>query len=193
MARLTLGADEVGLGCLAGPVVAAAVVLPSNKSPIEGLVDSKSISHNRRVQLYRVILEEAPFWAIALSGVPLINRHGIARCHKDCIRAAVLMCREEYPEAEIILDGDRPIHELGHHTCIVKADTKIPSVSAASIIAKVHRDELMVKLASRYPRYDWENNKGYGTAKHLTALADHGVTKHHRKDYAPVRRLLERK
>ena len=190
MARLVIGADEVGLGAVLGPVVAAAVVLPS-KSPIEGLGDSKKIAHNRRVQLARTIMTEAPFWAITLSGVPLINKHGIARCHRDCMRVAVLVCREEYPEAEIILDGDRPIHELGHHRCIVKADTKIAAVSAASIIAKVHRDELVVRLASKYPRYDLENNKGYGTAKHLKALKEHGVTKHHRKDYAPVRRLIE--
>lgn len=189
MTGYLVGVDEVGLGCLAGPVVAAAVVLP-NKSPIEGLADSKKLSHSRRVALSDLILAEAPHWAIALSGVVLIDKHGIRRCHHDCIRAAVRMCRLLYPDSEVILDGNVPVHKLGHHRCVVKGDEKIPAVSAASIIAKVYRDDLMVKLARRYPRYDWENNKGYGTKTHLAALEKYGVTKHHRKSYAPVRRLL---
>lgn len=187
---LIIGVDEVGLGCLAGPVVVAAVVFPEKKSPIDGLADSKALTHNRRVDLSKKILEEAPFWSIAISGVPLINRHGIAVCHRDCIRAAVHTCRQEYPECEVVLDGNRPVHQLGHHRCIVKADTSIPAVSAASIIAKVYRDGIMVKMARRYPRYGWESNKGYGTKVHIDALERYGVTKHHRKAYAPIRRLL---
>ena len=190
MAKLIVGVDEVGLGCLAGPVVVAAVVFPEKKSPIDGLADSKALTHNRRSDLSSQIVDVAPFWAIALSGVPLINKHGIARCHRDCIQAAVHLCRQEYPDCEVILDGNKPVHQLGHHRCVVKADTKIPAVSAASIIAKVYRDNLMVKLARLYPRYDWENNKGYGTKAHVNALERYGVTKHHRRAYAPIRQLL---
>ena len=190
MSVAVIGVDEVGLGCLAGPVVAAAVVL---EGTIDGLADSKKLSHNKRVVLAAQIRKEALYWAIAQSSAKFINKTNIARCHKDCIRAAVRIVRCYYPDEELILDGDVFVKGIGDHKPIVKADGKIPSVSAASIIAKVHRDTLMVEMAANYPRYGWERNKGYGSKEHLDALEEYGVTDQHRKAYAPVRRALVRR
>jgi len=188
--RVSIGIDEVGVGALAGGVVAAVVVLDK---PIVGLRDSKKLSANRRATLAAKIQSTALYWAIAQSGAKLINRHGIARCHKDCIRAVATMVRQIYPDEEIILDGNTSVTGIGNHKPIVKADETVPAVSAASIIAKVHRDNFMIKLAESFPRYGWERNKGYGTQEHLQALETHGVTEQHRKGYKPVREVLLRR
>lgn len=187
---MQIGIDECGIGCLAGPVVAGAVVLGE---PISGLRDSKKLSSNRRVTLAAKILSSAQYWAIAQSSAKLINRNGIARCHKDCIRAVARMVRQLYPDEEIILDGNSSVTGIGRHKPIVKADATVPAVSAASIIAKVHRDNFMVKLAESFPRYGWERNKGYGTQEHIQALETYGVTEQHRRAYKPVREALLRR
>lgn len=188
--KVLIGIDECGIGCLAGPVVVGAVVLGE---PISGLRDSKKLSQNRRATLAAKIQSSALYWAIAQSGIKLINRHGIARCHKDCIRAVAKMVRQLYPDEEIILDGNTSVTGIGRHKPIVKADDTVPAVSAASIIAKVHRDNLMIKLAESFPRYGWERNKGYGTQEHIQAMEIHGVTEHHRRAYKPVREALLRR
>lgn len=187
MPDLVIGVDEVGLGSLAGPVVVAAVVLGE---PIDGVTDSKKLTPNRRLSLSHVIKEKVPYWVIAQSDASSINRYGIAPCHKACIRAVVKIARCYHPSEEVILDGNTWIPGIGKHTLIVKADSSVPAVAAASIVAKVYRDDLMTKLASEHPRYGWERNKGYGTQEHIAALEEHGVTAHHRKKYAPVRRIL---
>lgn len=198
MSDVVIGVDEVGLGSIAGPVVAAAVVFPdlgeSNsgrvKSPIEGLNDSKKLTHNRRVFLCSKIVDECEYWVIAQSNAPNINRHGIVRCHQACIKAVVRISRQFHDKAKVILDGNTWVPGMGDHTPIVGADSKIPAVSAASIIAKVYRDNLMVNMATGHPRYKWENNKGYGTQEHIAALERYGITPQHRRKYAPVRRVL---
>lgn len=187
--KIFIGIDEVGLGSLAGPIVAAAVVL---MDPIGGLRDSKKISENRRLAIAAEIKEKTPYWAIVHSSAKLINRYGISRCHKDCIRAVARIVRSQYPDEEIILDGNTYVDGVKNHTPIVKADETVPAVSAASIIAKVHRDSYMIKLAETFPRYGWERNKGYGTQEHIKALEIHGVTDQHRRAYKPVREALIR-
>ena len=199
MSDFMIGIDEVGLGSLAGPVVAAAVVFPwtgvSNsgqlKSPVEGLNDSKKLTDNRRRVLRKLIMEEAPYWAISVADIELINKYGIKRCHHDCMGAVAKLCREHYPEAHITIDGVQPIKGVRNCKCEVRADGRVPTVSAASIIAKVFRDDLMIKLSSKHPRYAWASNKGYGSPEHMAALKRYGVTPYHRRHYAPVRRLID--
>lgn len=189
MSVAVIGVDEVGLGALSGPVVAAAVVL----NELDGLKDSKKLTEKSRILLSGKIMEAAPYWVIAQSNARTINRYGIAPCHMACIEAVVKIARRFHPDEEIIVDGNTSIIGIGEHTTMVKADETVPAVSAASIIAKVYRDNLMIDLAAEYPRYGWERNKGYGTQEHLRALDEHGVTKQHRKAYKPVRRALLRR
>lgn len=183
---IVIGIDEVGLGCIAGPVVVAAVVLDE----LPGVTDSKKLTSNRRLALDIEIREKAPYWIIVRSDIEFINRYGIGPCHKSCIRTVAHLARHLYPHEEVILDGNLYIKGIGPHTPMVKADLKVPAVGAASIIAKVYRDNLMTDMAANYPRYGWERNKGYPTQEHVEALEKYGVTAQHRKKYAPVRRIL---
>lgn len=184
---MIIGIDEAGIGALAGSVVVAAVILDE---PIYGLRDSKKISENRRFELAREIKQKAKYWIITGSNAKRINKEGISRCHKACIASVGNIAKALFPEARIILDGNTPVSWLNEHETMVKADDKIPEVSAASILAKTHRDELMYKLAERYPRYGWDRNKGYGTQEHLRALDKYGVTREHRRYYDPVRKAI---
>lgn len=191
--KLIIGADEVGLGSIAGPVVTAAVVLPPDLE-LHGLRDSKKVTPSDREWLSGQIKEQALGWVIAGSSSKLIDKNGIAVCRWYCMAMCVCECLEKFPDAQIIVDGNKPIPGVPRELqkAIVKADDKFPAVSAASVIAKVHRDHMMVKLWERYPVYDWKKNAGYGTKAHMTALHKYGVSPHHRRSYAPVRQQLER-
>jgi len=191
---LIIGVDEVGLGCIAGPVVTAAVVLPS-KLKIPGVKDSKKIKlEGERQRLSINIKEQAEFWCIAISSVDHINEAGIKRCQMACLRGCALLCLELFPDARVIVDGKDTIPGVPwkKQKAIIKADDKFQAVSAASIIAKVHRDRIMVDLWCDYPHYDWKKNAGYPTAAHKTALNKFGVSPLHRRDYKPVRKLLQK-
>lgn len=189
--RHIIGADEVGLGALAGPVVVAAVVLaPDKKFP--GLKDSKKMSPSDREWLAGIIKEEAEGWVIAGAHSKLIDRFGISPCRWFCMAMCVNECLKRFHGGRVIVDGNQPIAgiPLDLQEAVVKADDKFQAVSAASVIAKVHRDHMMVKLWQQYPHYDWKKNVGYGTKAHMTALHKYGVSPHHRCSYKPVAEQL---
>ena len=185
--RFVVGIDEVGRGPLAGPVVAAAVGFPQG-AEIPPVNDSKKLSEEKREALDAAI-RAVPGVRIAIAEVPVeeIDRINILRAtHLAMKRAA-----EEIPEADYILVDGLPVPGLPKESCnIIKGDAKSASIAAASIIAKVYRDRLMVELDKEYPGYGLAENKGYGTAWHLQALKKLGVTPVHRKSFAPVRDIL---
>ena len=175
------GCDEAGRGCLAGPVFAAAVILPDNFSD-ELLNDSKQLSEKQRAGLRPVIEREALAWAVAS-----VDNHEIDKI--NILNASILAMHRALdqltlrPEA-VIVDGNRfkPYHELPY-TTVVKGDGKYLSIAAASILAKTYRDDYMDALAQEYPQYDWLSNKGYPTQKHRTAIKIHGITPYHRRSF----------
>ena len=181
------GVDEVGRGPLAGPVVAAAVVLPPGTRNIRGLNDSKVLSHEQREALFPVIRRTAAAIAVAAASVHEIDRINIRQASILAMRRALLRLPQR-PE-HILVDG-LAIPELGmEHEAIVDGDARCQSIAAASVIAKVIRDRLMDRLASHHPGYAWESNKGYCTDAHVFALAALGATAHHRKSFEPVAQL----
>lgn len=175
------GCDEAGRGCLAGPVVASAVILPPEfKHKL--LNDSKQLSHKQRQLLEPIIKEKALSWAIGVVSPQEIDEINI-------LNASFLAMHRAIDQLEgdidlLIIDGNRfkPYKNI-KHLCIIKGDSKFASIAAASVLAKNYRDELMVNLDSIFPQYDWKNNKGYPTAKHRKAIHQVGVSQHHRKSY----------
>ena len=185
---LICGVDEAGRGPLAGPVYAAAVILDP-AWPIAGLADSKLLSASRRLQLAAQIRAHALAWAIASASVAEIDAINILQASLLAMRRAVELLRVA-PD-EVLVDG-KQCPSIGYPvTAIVKGDSKIPAISAASILAKTARDAEMLRLHQLYPHYGLDRHKGYPTAAHLAALQRHGVIEIHRRSYAPIRRLLE--
>ena len=184
------GVDEVWRGCLAGPVVAAAVIVSPELKPVSGVRDSKKLSPRRRLLLYGQIRSAGHHIALGAATVAEIEQHNIlVATHIAMARALEKL---EYYD-HILVDGS-PIRDgrLGEHTAIVGGDDSSYSIACASIVAKVVRDYLMRRLARSYPGYGWETNAGYGTRVHLAGLQQHGVTPHHRQTFAPVRARLQR-
>ncbi len=181
------GVDEVGRGPLAGPVIAAAVILDPER-PIEGLKDSKKLSEKRREQLAEVIREHALAWAIGRAEVDEIDRLNILQASLLAMRRAVegLPLRAEHA----LVDGNRCPELPCSVEAIVGGDNTVPVISAASILAKVVRDREMVELDQIYPGYGLAKHKGYPTKLHLEALKDLGVTEIHRRSFGPVKKLL---
>jgi len=182
--QVVAGLDEVGRGPIAGPVIAAAVVLPPGQQPIEGLRDSKLLSAKQRERLAGEIRRAALAWALGGASVREIDRLNIRRAAALAMRRAV----ERLPQAPdyILLDGN-PLPELNRkHESVIGGDNLCQTISAASVLAKCTRDRLMVRLASRYPGFGWDHNKGYATQDHLSALARSGPSPHHRMSFAPV-------
>ena len=179
--RVEAGCDEAGRGCLAGPVTAAAVILPPDFSN-ELLNDSKQLTERQRDRLRPIIEREALAWAVAMVSPQEIDRMNILRASITAMHRALdqLLVR---PEA-ILVDGNRfyPYHDIPH-TTIVKGDGKLMSIAAASVLAKTHRDELMRRLDEEFPQYGWAKNKGYPTPDHRAAIAAHGVSPHHRRTF----------
>ncbi len=178
------GVDEVGCGCLAGPVVAAAVILPS-PARLPGLNDSKLVSAKAREMLSKRIKSIA-MWAVGMSTVEEIDALGIRPATLLASKRALLALPQP-PDAVIsdaffLPDLPFPCHPL------VRADQQVRAVAAASIIAKVYRDQLMDEIAAAFPGYAFEVHKGYGTARHLAALAELGASPHHRRSFAPVKK-----
>ncbi|WP_068108587.1 ribonuclease HII [Tropicimonas marinistellae] len=186
-ARIVAGIDEVGRGPLAGPVTAAAVVLDRNHIP-EGLNDSKKLSPKRRASLAEAIRETAHV-AVVHVGVEEIERLNILRAAQRAMVEALL---EIAPAPDFaLIDGNRMPPGLPCNAeTVVRGDAKSLSIAAASIVAKVARDGLMVDLAQQHPGYGWEHNAGYPTPEHKLALRNLGVTPHHRRSFAPVRNIL---
>lgn len=183
------GVDEAGRGPLAGAVFAAAVILDPAR-PIDGLRDSKKLSEARRNALAEQIKANAVAWSIAHCTESEIDALNILQASMLAMRRAI-ECLKVAPTLALI-DGNRcPVMPI-RSEAIVKGDDKVPSISAASILAKTARDASLVALHAEYPQYGFDQHKGYPTALHLERLRQHGVSPVHRKSYAPVRELLER-
>jgi len=175
---LEAGCDEAGRGCLAGPVVAAAVILPP-RVRIPGLDDSKKLTAAQRDELRPLIIEKAIAWAVAEVSPQEIDRINILKASFLAMHRAIdaLMQR---PEA-LLIDGNRFAPYAGvPHTCMIKGDGRYRSIAAASILAKTHRDALMEALHEAHPHYRWNVNKGYPTLDHRAAIRAHGTSPHHR-------------
>ncbi|MGD8573453.1 MAG: ribonuclease HII [Gammaproteobacteria bacterium] len=183
----TAGVDEVGRGPLAGPVVAAAVVLDPDR-PVDGLRDSKALSAAQRERLAAEITGSALAWAIGVAEPEEIDRVNILQATMAAMRRAVAALVRS-PELALV-DGNRAPGLPCPTRTVVGGDRLVPVISAASIVAKVHRDRLMVTLDEAYPAYGFARHKGYGTARHLVALERHGPCPAHRRSFAPVRRLV---
>ncbi|HMO48336.1 MAG TPA: ribonuclease HII [Rubrivivax sp.] len=181
---LVAGVDEAGRGPLAGPVVAAAVVLDELR-PIKGLADSKRLSPRRRERLYDEIRAKALCCCVAEASAQEIDALNILQATLLAMRRAVAGLRLR-PHC-VLVDGNRtPALEMQAHA-VVKGDARVQAIAAASILAKVHRDRLCLALHERYPLYGFAANKGYPTAAHLRALQAHGPCSEHRRSFAPVR------
>lgn len=186
--RLIAGVDEVGRGPLAGPVVTAAVILDPAR-PIEGLADSKSISEKKRERLFDEIREKALAWALGRCEVAEIDELNILQATMLAMQRAVAALSPQ-PE-HVLVDGNRCPPLPCSAEAVVKGDSRVAAISAASILAKVTRDREMVELDARYPGYGLAGHKGYPTRAHLEALRTLGVTPVHRRSFGPVARLLE--
>lgn len=178
-----LGIDEAGRGPLAGPLVIAGVILPINYSN-EEIDDSKKISDKKRRELYDEIMKNAIEVKVNVVDVETIDKLNILRATKEGMEEIVHSvgdkCDAVFVDAVKLEGIDKPVLSL------IKGDALSLSIAAASIIAKVTRDNIMLELDKEYPMYDFKNNKGYGTKSHLLALEKYGITKHHRMSYAPV-------
>lgn len=179
--RLEAGCDEAGRGCLAGPVVAAAVILPE-KNELLALNDSKKLNEKQRLELRPLIETQAIAWAVAFVWPAEIDAINILQASFKAMHLAVKKLKPK-PE-HLLIDGNRfkPYKTISH-TCIVKGDGKMASIAAASILAKTARDDYMEKLALEFPNYAWEQNKGYPTKRHRKAIAQYGMTIHHRQSF----------
>lgn len=179
--RLEAGCDEVGRGCLAGPVMAAAVILPGNYSN-EWINDSKKLSRANREDLVDEIKSVALSWAIAEASVPEIDEINILNASFLAMKRAVLQLNTE-PE-HLLIDGNRWKTDLKiPFTCVIKGDGKYASIAAASILAKVARDKFMEQLSGEFPYYAWESNAGYPTRAHREGILAHGDCIWHRKSF----------
>ena len=184
------GVDEVGRGPLAGPVVAAAVILDPN-NPIDGLMDSKKITEKRREVLAEEIKEKALAWAISRIDVDVIDEINILQASLRAMAISVADLKQE-PDF-VMIDGNKIPSELTIKAeAIIKGDDRVPCISAASIIAKVARDQEMIEMDSVYPGYGLAKHKGYPTKVHIEALQQLGITKIHRRSFGPVKRIIEK-
>ena len=186
-ARKTAGIDEAGRGPLAGPVVAAAVVLDPNQ-PINGLADSKALKHEIRVSLKNEIQDRSFGWALGFASVEEIDELNILQATLLAMRRAGINLG--VPLDMALVDGNADPGLDCPTKTIVRGDTKVAAISAASILAKVARDNLMVSASKDYPEYGFDRHKGYGTREHMFALKQYGPSKLHRRTFAPVRDLL---
>lgn len=184
---LMAGVDEAGRGPLAGPVVAAAVIL-DDQNPISGLADSKKLTALRRERLFDEIRAKALCCSIAEASVEEIDTLNILQATLLAMRRAVEGLRLK--PNKVLVDGNRlPVLDVLAEA-IVKGDSKVPAISAASILAKVHRDRLCDEWHAQYPMYGFDAHKGYGTAVHLQALKEHGPSPWHRQSFAPVQACM---
>lgn len=183
------GCDEVGRGCLAGPVVASAVILPKNFTH-PYLTDSKKLSASKRADLVEVIKSKSISWAIASCSPEEIDQVNILKASFWAMHKALDQLKQK-PDF-LLIDGNRftPYQEIKHE-CVIKGDSKYFSIAAASILAKEYRDNLMRDLAVIHPHYGWERNVGYPTKQHRTGIEKFGITEHHRKSFQLLPRQIE--
>ncbi len=186
----TAGVDEVGRGCLAGPVFAAAVILNKNINK-KNIKDSKKIPFKKRILLSKYIKKNS-IYAIGSASVKEINEINIFNASLLSMQRALDRLKSK-PDVAYIDGPFAPKNLEIKYKTFIKGDEKITSISAASIIAKVARDKFMIRLAKKYPKYSWNKNFGYGTSSHLKGLKKYGVTKHHRKKFKPIHNILMKK
>lgn len=179
--KIEAGCDEAGRGCLAGPVFAAAVILPSSFSHPK-LNDSKKLTAKDRIMLRGIIEQEAIAYSVKPVSETVIDKINILNASIQAMHLAIEGLSTQ-PEL-LLIDGNRfkPYKKIPHH-CIIKGDSKYASIAAASILAKTYRDEYMVKLGEQFPQYGWQQNKGYATLAHRVALLEVGPTEHHRQSF----------
>ena len=183
---ITAGVDEVGRGCLAGPVVSAAVILKKGIN-LKLLKDSKKITFRKRENISEHIKENS-YFAIGLATVEEILKLNILHASLLSMKRAInqLMIKPDIT----LIDGNFAPAGIKNYRTIIKGDEKVKAISAASIIAKVYRDRLMIKLSKKFSNYAWDRNFGYGTKAHLKGLKKFGITAHHRKGFKPVHKIL---
>ena len=179
--EIEAGCDEAGRGCLAGPVFAAAVILPKDFSN-ELLNDSKKLTEKRRNSLRPIIEKEAIAWAVAKLDPLEIDKYNILWSSFRAMHRALDQLKTK--PTSLLIDGNRflPYPDIPHH-CIIKGDGKYLSIAAASVLAKTYRDEYIDQLAEAFPVYGWKSNKGYPTKAHRNAIRIHGSCEHHRKSF----------
>jgi ribonuclease HII len=182
--KIEAGCDEAGRGCLAGPVVAGAVILPINFRN-EILNDSKKISAKNRYALREVIIKEAISWGVGIVSNEEIDQINILNASFLAMHRAIEQLKQT-PNS-LLIDGNRfnKFRQIEHH-CIIKGDAKYMSIAAASILAKTLRDDIMVGIDADFPNYKWAQNKGYPTKQHRQAIVKHGITGHHRKSFTLI-------
>lgn len=181
-----VGVDEVGRGSWAGPVVVGAFIYEKKVSLIKNVNDSKKLTPKKRVSLNEELVKQN--YLLAQSSVAEIDKLNILEATKLAIKRVISKVKRK--KIIVLVDGYFNYPFNFEYKCIVKGDTKHYSIAAASVLAKVYRDNLMMKLARKYPHYGFETNVGYGTKKHRLGLEKHGVCKIHRRSYAPIKRIL---
>ena len=188
ISKYIIGVDEVGRGPLAGPVVSAAVRLSKNFNITE-LNDSKKLSKSKRKEVYNLIINKCEY-QLGISNVEEIDKLNILQATFLSMRRAINKFKLP-SNYKILVDGPWSFDKANKNILPkIKGDSIYPSIAAASIIAKVYRDNLMLNLSKEYSNYLWERNSGYGTKKHIQAIKLHGITKHHRKSFAPIHKIL---
>ena len=185
---ITAGVDEVGRGCLAGPVVSAAVILKKGIN-LRLLKDSKKITFNKREEISEHIKKNS-YYSIGIASVEEILHLNILQASLLSMKRAI--DRLTIKPSLILIDGNFAPKGLKNYKTIVNGDEKIKVISAASIVAKVYRDRFMIRLSEKFSNYAWERNFGYGTKDHLKGLRKFGITSHHRKGFKPVHKILSR-
>ncbi len=185
---ITAGVDEVGRGCLAGPVVSAAVILKKGIN-LRLLKDSKKITFNKREEISEHIKKNS-YYSIGIASVEEILHLNILQASLLSMKRAIE--RLTIKPSLILIDGNFGPKGLKNYKTIVNGDEKIKVISAASIVAKVYRDRFMIRLSEKFSNYAWERNFGYGTKDHLEGLKKFGITSHHRKGFKPVHKILSR-
>lgn len=183
------GVDEVGRGPLIGPVVTACVVLPKNFK-LEGLTDSKQLSEKKRNEFYKYIKENALACEVGIIGPEIIDEVNIYEATKLAMLEAINKVKEKIKLEHVLIDA-MPLELDIDSTSIIKGDAKSISIAAASVIAKVTRDEMMYELDEKYPQYGFKSHKGYPTKKHIEAINIYGLIEGYRKTYGPVKKLLK--
>ena len=184
--KIVAGVDEVGRGSLIGPVYAAAVIL--NKSINKKLLkDSKSLTKSNREILSKYIKKNS-IWAVGWASVKEIEKINILQASLLAMKRAIIKLKKK--PTIVLIDGNK-LPELKNYklSAIIKGDQKIPSISAASIIAKVSRDKMITNLGKKFKDYNWDRNYGYGTKQHIKAIKNLGITSHHRKTFSPINKI----
>ncbi len=187
---LIAGVDEVGRGPLVGPVVSACVVLPINYK-LDGLNDSKKVSEKKRNELYKIIMKDAIGIGIGIVDNNRIDEINILEATKESMIIAINNCLKLTKIEHVLIDAVKLKIDIPS-TSIIKGDSKSKSIAAASIIAKVTRDEIMYELDKKYPIYDYKNNKGYPTKKHIEIINNYGIINLYRKSFKPVSDIIDK-